>query len=80
VKDIELKEIVVAFLAIQSFIVLAYKPDWPTALGAVAAASIFAFQSYLERRADQNLDDIKLQLRTVRDKVEALMVARGLGR
>lgn len=46
----------------------------------IASALLLAFQSYLERKEDTELDALKAELTQLKSKVDGLSMAKGFGR
>lgn len=68
---------VFAFLCI---VLAAYKTELETSLMAVGAFALVVAITYLEKSNDNELKELRDELKKIRDTVQALMVRAGLGR
>ncbi len=59
---------------------LAIRPDLEVAVAIVSVASLFAALTYMERKQDTEFDVLTAQVKDLRDKVQAILINKGLGR
>lgn len=61
--------------------VLAMKPDSPTtAIAFIAAVGLFGFTKWLDKKASNDLDVVRSDLKALKDKVESNLISKGFGR
>lgn len=69
-----------AFTVIATFILLACIPNIETTLAFVSTVALFAFVQYLERKKVDKLQNLDDQIKALQDKLNVIMIGKGMGR
>lgn len=65
---------------ISTFTLLALHPSEFSSIGFVAAASLLAFALYLERKEHSDLSQLQDQVKALQEKINVIMIGKGMGR
>ncbi len=63
-----------------AFSLFALKTSLETAIFAVVAVMLVALVIYVERLAKHSNDDLKTELRQLKDRIDGITIAKGFGR
>lgn len=69
-----------AFTVVSTFILLACIPNIETTLAFTSTVALFAFVQWLERKKVDKLQDINDQIKALQDKINVIMIGKGMGR
>jgi predicted signal transduction protein with EAL and GGDEF domain len=73
-------KIVFSLLTIATFFPLAFPASAATVVPAIALAALIAFFHWNERATKQPLDDVKEEIKLIKNTIEAMFVGRGIKR
>ncbi len=65
---------------LSAFSLFAYKTSLETATFAVVSVVLVAIVVFIEKQTHTNNDDIKAEIKTLRDRLDGMALAKGLGR